>query len=761
MSALDATTVLDALAVPSFTVDELGRVRWWNAAMAALTGRSAASVMGQRAWKGLGDKRVALPSDDAVADGTPASGEVSFVGPDGPVKVHLEAQPIRDDKGEVRGAVVSVVQPAGEKLDEVIRLGVDHAGGAFMAIDRDFKIIYANAATYALLTEHEAEFQKVLPAFRVSDLIGTCIDLFHKNPAHQRKRLADARHPPIDQTIRVGELTVNIHVTQLHDRSGNHVGSMMEWTNVSESRNEIARLKGQTDAISRSQAVIWFDLDGTVLDANDNFCKALGYSIEEIRGRHHRMFCDADEVARPAYAAFWEKLRRGEYDAGEYRRIHKSGRDVYIQASYNPIVDGRGRVSQVMKVASDVTAARLAANAYRQEVRRVYEAVERGELSVRGDASQVSGDYVEMLGNINTIIAAAVAPINDIRGQLSRVAEGDLTAYVESDYHGDHALLKTALNRTLDSLNRILGEVQGSAGEIASGSGQVASAAQSLSDGATRQAAAVEEITASIGDLTEQTRRNAENATQASNLSTAALEFAGRGDEQMKAMVSAMGEIEEASQSISKIIKVIDEIAFQTNLLALNAAVEAARAGAHGKGFAVVAEEVRNLAARSANAAKETTAMIEGSIRKVNQGMSIASETASALGRIVEGVTKTNDLVAEIAAASNEQAKGIAQVDLGLRQVDQVTQQNTASAEESAAASDELSAQANRLREMLTQFTLRRKTDAKLPNISPELLAAVEAMLASAASTACRRRPRRAPAAPPAPAPCRPPRGAW
>ncbi|MEQ1569218.1 MAG: methyl-accepting chemotaxis protein, partial [Myxococcota bacterium] len=699
-----------------------------------------------------------------------------------------------------------------------------------------------------MLGANEDEFRKVLPGFRQENLIGICIDVFHKNAASQRERLGRKGHPPIRSTIQVGALTMKIHVSAVMDASGEHVGSMMEWTDIttvqlvqgkldaasrsmatiefssdgvvldandnflatlgysldeikgrhhrmfcdpqytaspayqgfwdklrrgefdageyrrigkggkevwiSASYNPVfgangqllrvvkfandvtqaklasAEFQGKIEAIGKAQAVIEFALDGTVQWANENFLGTLGYSLDEIKGRHHRMFCDPQYVASPAYAGFWDKLRRGEFDAGEYRRIGKGGKEVWINASYNPILDMSGRPFKVVKFATDVTEAKRTLEDYRAEVQRVFEAVQNGELSVRGDEAALSGNYKAMISSINAIIDAAVAPIDDVRGKLGRIAEGDLTAYVTAEYLGDHAKVKDALNGTLDSLNQILGEVQSSANEIASGSGQVASAAQSLSDGATRQAAAVEQITASITELTEQTRQNAENATQASHLSTAAGGFAQKGDERMKAMVRAMGEIEEGSQNISKIIKVIDEIAFQTNLLALNAAVEAARAGAHGKGFAVVAEEVRNLAARSANAAKETTALIEGSMRKVAQGTQIAEETASALGRIVEGVTKATDLVAEIAAASNEQAQGIAQVDMGLRQVDQVTQQNTAGAEESAAASDELSAQANRLREMLQRFTLKRRSEGRSPELTPELMAAFQAFMA-------------------------------
>ena len=212
-------------------------------------------------------------------------------------------------------------------------------------------------------------------------------------------------------------------------------------------------------------------------------------------------------------------------------------------------------------------------------------------------------------------------------------------------------------------------------------------------------------------EMSSQTKQNAENASQANQLSAQARDAAEKGNEQMKEMMTAMDEINASGQNISKIIKVIDEIAFQTNLLALNAAVEAARAGQHGKGFAVVAEEVRNLAARSAQAARETADLIEGSVHKAENGVGIAQRTAEALSEIVTGITKTTDLVAEIAAASNEQSQGIGQINQGLSQIENVTQQNTANAEESAAASEELASQAQHLRKLLTQFRLSSQVE--------------------------------------------------
>ncbi len=321
--------------------------------------------------------------------------------------------------------------------------------------------------------------------------------------------------------------------------------------------------------------------------------------------------------------------------------------------------------------------------------------INSGNLSYR--LKMKRGDEIGMMASAMDDFAANLE--GEILAAFKSLADGDFT--FEAD-----GLIKEPLGQANLNLNQLMSQLNASADQMKSGAGQVNNASQSLSQGATEQAAALEEISSSLGELGEQTKTNAENANQANQLSGQAKLAAEKGNGQMQGMVAAMGEIYDSSKNISKIIKVIDEIAFQTNLLALNAAVEAARAGKHGKGFAVVAEEVRNLAARSAKAAKETTQLIEGSVDKTARGSDIANVTAEALTEIVKDVSETTRLIGDIAESSNQQAHGIAQVNRGLTQIDQVTQQNTANAEESAAAAEELSGQANELRAMLGQFKL-------------------------------------------------------
>ncbi|MHB1398132.1 MAG: methyl-accepting chemotaxis protein [Trichloromonadaceae bacterium] len=293
----------------------------------------------------------------------------------------------------------------------------------------------------------------------------------------------------------------------------------------------------------------------------------------------------------------------------------------------------------------------------------------------------------------------------EVVSALQKLARGDLNFTVRP--LDDQDVVRGALKKLGDDLNDLLLQVHVSGGEIASGASLVADSAQGLSHGATQQASALQQVAASMNDLASRTRHNAENAGQANLLATQAREAALNGNRRMNDMVEAMAEINHAGQNISKIIKTIDEIAFQTNLLALNAAVEAARAGAHGKGFAVVAEEVRNLAARSAAAARETAQLIEGTVAKTAKGADLAQATAQALEEIMEGISKVSSLGGEIALASNDQAVAIGQINQGLSQVEQVTQQNTATAEESAGAAEELSSQSAELQQMLGRFSLR------------------------------------------------------
>jgi len=389
------------------------------------------------------------------------------------------------------------------------------------------------------------------------------------------------------------------------------------------------------------------------------------------------------------------------------------------------------------------------------ETKMLTETASEGDLKTRGNADAFEGGFREIIEGMNNTLSAVVEPISEALGVLKEVANGNLHVSVEGDYKGDHAELKNALNATIEnilsyvseltnvlseigegnldlaitadyrgdfveikdslnniinSLNQIMGDINEAAEQVSAGAIQVSDGSQTLSQGSTEQASSIEELTASIAEIASQTKQNALSISQVDELSRNMSDNASKGNTQMKDMLKSMEEINDASTNISKIIKVIDDIAFQTNILALNAAVEAARAGQHGKGFAVVAEEVRSLAARSAEAANETTGLIEGSMNKVQAGTKIANETAAAFDSIVREIDKARALISDISQASNEQATAIAQIDRGIEQVSQVVQSNSATAEESAAASEELSGQAEMLKEMVAKFKLNRES---------------------------------------------------
>jgi len=326
-------------------------------------------------------------------------------------------------------------------------------------------------------------------------------------------------------------------------------------------------------------------------------------------------------------------------------------------------------------------------------------------------AVQVYSKNKDELGQCLDATAEFVHEINREMDKLEKVANGDLTIDV-SILSPDDKIGKT-LTKVVENLNSMFAEINTASSQVSAGSKQIANGAQALAQGSTQQAASVQELSAAISEIAEKTKANASTAGRTAQMSTSIRESAEKGSRQMDEMITAVSDINEASKSISNIIKTIDDIAFQTNILALNAAVEAARAGQHGKGFAVVAEEVRNLASKSAEAAKDTGTMIQNSMEKAELGSRIASETAESLSDIVSGISESGKLITEIAEASEAQSQGISEINTGIDQVAQVVQQNSATAEESSAASQEMSGQSDMLQQLVAQFKLKSTSGFK------------------------------------------------
>jgi methyl-accepting chemotaxis protein len=364
------------------------------------------------------------------------------------------------------------------------------------------------------------------------------------------------------------------------------------------------------------------------------------------------------------------------------------------------------------------------------EIKREDAAVQSEENKSLANSAIMAVGIALLIGLILAILIAMYIS-RMISGSLKKIAfaaegiaDGNLTVDIGIDSKDEIGTLASSCHRMSENLNEVLGGIFAASEQVSSGAKQLADSSMSLSQGASEQASSIEELTASLEEIASQTKLNAQNASQANKLASIAQGNAEQGNGQMQEMLRAMEDINQSSASISKIIKVIDDIAFQTNILALNAAVEAARAGQHGKGFAVVAEEVRNLAAKSASAAKETTEMIEGSIRKVEAGTKLAVHTAEALNQIVSGVAEAAALVKQIDVASSEQATGLAQINQAVMQVSQVVQANSAVSEQSAAASKELSGQADMMRQSVGKFRLKRTVDASIRPAAPAAEAA-------------------------------------
>ena len=534
------------------------------------------------------------------------------------------------------------------------------------------------------------------------------------------------------------EIWIQASYNPIFDMNGKPFKVVKYASDITADKLRNADYEGQLAAIGRSQAVIEFDLKGNILTANENFCQAVGYRLEEIKGRHHSLFVEPAYRDSSEYRAFWERLGQGQFDSGQYKRIGQGGREIWIQASYNPIFDMNGKPFKVVKYASDVTAQTVAAMAFERELESVIGLASQGDFNQRFatdnkagvqrmtaegvnrllEASQdglrevqhitqraVAGDFTsridlrerqgffrEMGEGTNTLMDVVENGLNTVQEALTALSDGNLDHAIHNDFHGIFDELKQSFNGTVSKLRSVIGEVRSNSDMLASASTQISGTAQSLAQGANEQAASVEETSAAMEQMTASIGQNADNAKVTDGMARKAAGEASEGG-------SAVGATVEAMKSIANKIGIIDDIAYQTNLLALNAAIEAARAGEHGKGFAVVAAEVRKLAERSQVAAQEIGELASGSVKT-------AERAGTLLGEIVPAIKKTSDLVQEITAASDEQSTGVNQINTAMSQLTQLTQQNAAGSEELAATAEEMTAQAEKLRQLMSFFQM-------------------------------------------------------
>jgi methyl-accepting chemotaxis protein len=471
---------------------------------------------------------------------------------------------------------------------------------------------------------------------------------------------------------------------------------------------QLADLQGQLAAINKSLAVVEFDLNGIICNANENFFKSSGYRLDEIKGQHHSILVDAATRASEEYRHFWKRLALGDCDSGQYKRLGKDGREVWMQGSYNPIFDAGGKPYKVVTFGTDVTAQVIRARQMQSTVAQTQNVVKSaigGDLSKRVSTADASGDALNMAEAINFLLGSVSEMFADVHSVIMNATGGNLSDRVQTaSKTGDLRKVAESVNLLLGSVSEIVANVKQASSEVLRGAEEISQGNLNLSQRTEQQSASLEETASSMEEMTSTVRQNADNAAEANQLAAAARDQAEQGGAVVGKAVGAMAKINEASTRIAAIIGVIDEIAFQTNLLALNAAVEAARAGEQGRGFAVVATEVRSLAGRSATAAKEIKELIQDSVQKVNDGSKLVTQSGQTLDHIVTAVKKVSDIVAQIAAASRQQSVGIEQVNKAILQMDEMTQQNAALVEEATAASRSMAAEARRLTTLIVRY---------------------------------------------------------
>ncbi len=604
--------------------------------------------------------------------------------------------PVKDEQGRVVKVIKIATDVTSTKLDAANWRGqVDAIGKSQAVIEfgMDGKVLTANenflnALGYSLAEiqgQHHSLF--VDPAYRASTEYRLFWDKLGRGEydAGQYKRIGKGGK----------EVWIQAAYNPILDLNGKPFKVVKYATDITAEKLQAADMSGQIAAIGKAQAVIEFGLDGKVLTANEQFLNALGYTLPEIQGQHHSLFVDPTYRSGPEYKMFWDKLGRGEFDAGQYKRIGKGGREVWIQASYNPILDLNGKPFKVVKYATDVTAQVNAANMLAltvEQAQAVALAAKEGDLDQRIPLEGKSGAPLALCEGINLLLETTSVVFGEVGRVFGALSAGDLSQRIQREYSGVFKDVKDDANATGERLSSVIDEVRATVAALTGAANQVSSTAQALSQAASEQASSVTETTSQIELMSASINQNSDNARVTDSMATKASKEAADGGSAVTQTVAAM-------KQIAQKIGIIDDIAYQTNLLALNAAIEAARAGEHGKGFAVVADEVRKLAERSQEAAKEIGDLAGNSV-------STAERAGRLLDEIVPSIQKTSELVQEIAAASQEQSGSVTQIGSAMGQLSNTTQMNASASEELAATSEELSSQAEQLQQSVSFFNL-------------------------------------------------------
>lgn len=617
--------------------------------------------------------------------------------------------------GALGGLVVGSIQAAPgvqDRANQRILAAVEVASASVMVADADYNLVHMNANMLKVLKDAQDSIREQFPSFDPDRLIGTSIDQFHKNPAHQRGMLERLRGTH-EAKLLIGSTYFNLTVNPIFDNHGARIGTVVEWRNATEER---ANQRVMAAVEAASSAIMMADANYDMVFMNPNMRAQLsdaqasireqfpGFSVDKLIGTSIDQF-----HKNPAH-------QRGMLD--NLRGTHQTSLNIgssIFDLTVNPIFDAGGdRLGTVVEW-KDVTAER----AIEVEVRGVVEAAAAGDFSHRLTTEDKKGFMSNLSTLINDLCGRIEGAMTDLSGMLSALAAGDLTQRINNEYAGILEQVRGDANITAERLSEIVGEIKAAANELASTSSEISSASMDLSQRTEQQAANLEETAASMEELSATVKTNAANAQEAAQLGTSAQSNANRGGDVVSRAVDAMARIEASSKKIADIIGTIDEIAFQTNLLALNAAVEAARAGEAGKGFAVVATEVRTLAQRTSEAAKDIKVLISESNIQVTEGVGLVNDTGTALAEIVASVENSAKIIGDIASASNEQATGISEINMAVTQMDEMTQQNSSMVEENTAAARQLEDQATAMHKRMEFFTIDPSANVARPIASP------------------------------------------